>query len=60
MDTPDFYSVIIDAPDKTVGFHDGLLALFDHMLNDAGITDDAKIQALLKTRSRIDIELKNL
>lgn len=57
---PNFYAVIEDSENKTVGFHDGLLQLFDHMLNDAGITDQDIIQSLVRARSRIDIELKNL
>ena len=60
METPDFYSVISEEADKTIGFHDGLLELFDHMLNDAGITDQDKLSQLAKTRSRIDIELKTI
>lgn len=60
METPDFYAVIAEQPDKTVGFHKGLLDLFDHMLNDAGIEDENIKQNLVRARSRIDIELKNL
>lgn len=59
METPDFYAVIEEQPDKTVGFHDGLVDLFDRMMNDAGITDQAKLQKLASLRATLDIQLKN-
>lgn len=45
--------------DVTVNFRVTLLDLFDKMMNEAGITDPAKLQTLALTRSRIDIMLKD-
>ena len=45
--------------DPTVNFHTALLALFDSMMNNAGITDPTKLSQLARIRAQIDIALKD-
>ena len=40
-------------------FHVALLSLFEHMMNDANITDQNKLQTLATLRAKIDIALKD-
>lgn len=63
---PDLFAIISEKEpgkeeprDVTINFRASLLALFDKMMNEAGITDTDKLQRLAFVRSRIDILLRD-